>query len=689
MTVTGATLLRWSHNHCVREDYQTPRLSSWVPDAKSHKDLAMTSSHNRYLQARLRALGCSASLSKELVALVSRWIKESGPEWTVSRLKLLKTSYLRFIAGEAYELPNVATRRRQDGRLMPKGPFGVLWQATDCSLRSKTRALNAMMIYSDLIAPAVTEKQWRKFHASATRPEPSPDGVRLVLDQIRVPKWMRVDPGSKLLPFEQFVVGKGYSPSFVADHISRFIDSDSGMYLWDEYPQYKEVMKAIAGPISTRFNYDDYFGYHEPLTRQRCLDPVGRLGCTQEPGYKLRVFAAPNIVHQCAMSRMKAQLFTLLQRVTWDCTYDQASGTAWAQSVLDQGDVVWSIDLSDATNNFPLDLQLEILRKVGCHESDIKLFHDLSRLPWVSTHDDGKQLVRWTVGQPLGLGPSFAAFALSHGVLVHSLQRMLGLNDSFRVLGDDIIIRGDALAQRYLDVLRYLDIPISVDKTIRSTSLAEFAGKIVTKDGILASVKWREASDRSFVDFVRNIGPSAKLLLRPRQRKVVDFLSVLPEPHGFGWNPHGLPASLRVAMQLAFEQALPQRYLTFRPVQKSWVRITMAFRESYLKPSFQYRPEGEYWGACTGSAGAGFWAPRPGVAQMEPSLRISEDTGAPFKVLEQSVYPQLRKYLESRGFAATETLTTDPRGVSPLDDLESKIAKVYELLEQDGIAIPT
>lgn len=638
----------------------------------------MSLRHSRFLASRLVVLGCSRSLAGDIISQVSRWVECSGPEWTVNRLKQIKTAFISFIADVPYDL-TVTTTRDGKGRKIPKGPFGALWKSAFTKKNGVVRALNAMMIYSDFIAPAVTEKQWKKFHLSATRLPSPPGDIQVVLDQIRVPRWMRVKGNTALSKIEEFVVGKGYTPTYTARQISQFIDCDTSMVLWEEYPQYKECCHSLSRAIDARFRHDDFFGYHEPLTLERCVDPVGVLGVSQEPGYKLRVFASPNIVHQCAMSRLKEQLFSLLRQVRWDCTYDQSSGTDWIKEQLDLGHVVWSIDLSDATNNFPLSVQLQVLREIGCREDDIGLFEALSRSPWKVTHASLPS-VKWTVGQPLGLGPSFAAFALTHGVLVHSLATQIGEKDSFRILGDDIVIRGDALANRYLTVLGLLGIPVSKDKTIRSSLAGEFAGKLVTRDGILATTKWKMPSDRSFLDFARNLGPTSIALLPRRQQVVAKFVSSLPEPQGFGWNPQGVPSYRRLKVLEMFEEVKPQRCLVFRQINRLWPRYVFAFEEPYLKPDYgtgYYREpltfHDERWGVRPLSR-------RPGEEWWETSLRVSVDTGAPFKVPQQDVTDRLRRELRKHGFIASVT-STDPRGLELLKDLEMKIAAVEANLE--------
>lgn len=639
--------------------------------------------HSGNLRERFYAIGVSKNLANQLSWQVSRWVTESGPEWTVNRLKLLKVGFLRRIAGETYSLPYVATRKDALGPI-PKGPFGVLWNdATVSDMTSISRVLNCLMVYSTMKATEVTPKQWEKFHSSMSRSAPDAEMVREVVDLIRIPKWMRVKTDIALETVEQFVVRKGYTPKYVSKAIDHFVESDTGMALWEEYPQYKQSFNTLADAVDSRIAWDDMFAYHPELNLRTTRDPVGRLGFTQEPGYKLRVFADPNICHQLALSRLKAQLFALLRGVKWDCTYDQSNGTDWTQRQLTEHRVVWSIDLSDATNNFPLEVQESILRKIGCADEDVKLFHSLSRAPWNSKPGD-TQNVRWTVGQPLGLGPSFAAFALTHGLLVWSIARANRVSDCFRVLGDDIVISDEKVAVQYMDALHKLGIPISRDKTIRSTSFAEFAGKVVGRDGILSALKWREPSDRSFLDVVRLLGPRSLSVLRPRQQRVATFVSVLPEPRGFGWNPLGIPLQKRLQVLEEFESLTLESERTFRPLQRQWNRIFPRLEQPYFKLRFETYPEGSFWDNPAGKAPDNSSREPTPVGSVRHLLSISEMTGSPLKLPESVLTPETLRELKARGFI-TLTSSTDPRGLNPLEGLEMKITKLRGTLEHLGL----
>lgn len=637
----------------------------------------MTLSHRRHLRDRFVAIGVSKRLASQLVSEVSRWVENSGPEWTVTRLKLLKVGFLRRIAGEVYTLPYVATRKDASGPV-PKGPFGVLWNEAGSDLRSISVVLNALMVYSTMKSEVVTVKQWEKFHHSLTREDPPPEVIKDVVDSLKIPSWMKVDPSIGLETVEEFVVRRAYSPKSVSKAIDHFVESDTGMALWEEFPQYRQSFSTLSGPVDSRISWDDMFTYHPVLNSRITRDPIGRLGFTQEPGYKLRVFADPNICHQLAMSRLKAQLFTLLRRVVWDCTYDQASGTAWLQRQLSEGREVWSIDLSDATNNFPLEVQVNVLRAIGCANEDVELFHRLARAPWSSSQ--GPRTVRWTVGQPLGLGPSFAAFALTHGVLVHSIARANRVNDCFRVLGDDIVISEEKVATKYLEAMQSMGIPISKDKTIRSRNFAEFAGKVVSRDGILATLKWRAPSDRSFLDVVRLLGPRSINLLTSRQKRVATFVSVLPQPRGFGWNPSGIPLQARLALCQAFEELTTEQERTYFPLERCWNRVRTRLEQPYLKLEFHSRE----WDSPVGKAPEYYSREPTPVGSGMHLLSISEMTGTPLRLPDSELTPYLRKQLKIKGFT-TLTRTSDPRGINPLEDLESRITTLRETIEQLGL----
>jgi hypothetical protein len=91
--------------------------------------------------------------------------------------------------------------------------------------------------------------------------------------------------------------------------------------------------------------------------------------------------------------------------------------------------------------------------------------------------------LKWNKGQPLGLYPSFAAFSLWHGAILRSLEIGLGVNDKFRIVGDDVVITDGALYHKYRTYLDKYKVPVSEGKTFVKTNGAEFLGRVYTKNG--------------------------------------------------------------------------------------------------------------------------------------------------------------------------------------------------------------
>jgi hypothetical protein len=251
----------------------------------------------------------------------------------------------------------------------------------------------------------------------------------------------------------------------------------------------------------------------------------------------------------------------------------------------------------------------------------------------------------------MGLGPSFALFALTHNFLVIGLCEQVGIDfsESFRILGDDIVITDDSLAKLYKDTLARLECPISESKTLSSYRLGEFAGNLVMKDKTFPSFKFRSMSDRNFLDVAKNLGPKSIGLLRPRQRKVMEFFSCVPEEFGgLGWNPLGLPLSQRipdfifekdgtrrtpVRSRSDFEEYLVQQNLVDPTVVDQTMALQLAGRDPSQVKSSIFR-----------------------------TLNIKEEI-----MLETELGPNLKDW------ELGSTQTSDPRGPSLLDRLERDI----------------
>lgn len=565
---------------------------------------------------KLRMVGLNKELVLSIVNALTKQVSAEGPENVVKRLKVLKQAAVNHLAGQPHTLPWI----RHDGLGRPKGPWGKLWDALSSrSYRHQRRALNAMMVYACLVLPkraSPTSTQERKFLSSVAIPE---DQLR-VADQLAARAtergvfrkgfvtlsgtlahlgWKpdsRYDDDSFTEIFEYLARTYGTDPLTVQSAEKRvevFLGQDAGRP-FHAFPQVKHVLGEVG---------EDYFSMTHPWNgahwdwrkAEPPEEPIGVVGSTQEPGYKFRAFAAPNWVLQCALERLKRSLLRALELLPWDCTHDQEAGVTQVQKWLLEGKTCFSVDLTDATNHFPLDFQLDVLRHLRVPEEDIKLMEMVARSPYKVMWRPGQQ-VTWTRGQPLGAGPSFMCFALAHAVVALDAELEAWPKsqpgEHFLILGDDFITNDWKLHAAYRRRLKALSCPVSEGKCLSSSSAGEFAGKVILKDRVFHGYKYREVSDVSVIPTIHNLGRQAlskKLLTKP-QYDYAKLVQELPFPTGLGFNPKGRPLADR------WEEALvliDQKELRRQPLEQ--------FRPEEVRAKFVYNLIHRHWRYYTAS----------------------------------------------------------------------------------------
>jgi len=77
----------------------------------------------------------------------------------------------------------------------------------------------------------------------------------------------------------------------------------------------------------------------------------------------------------------------------------------------------------------------------------------------------------------MGTYSSWAVFTLTHHLVVHYCAFLEGYKDfnQYIILGDDIVIKNDKVAKRYIDVISLLGVEVSLNKTHVSKDTYEFA----------------------------------------------------------------------------------------------------------------------------------------------------------------------------------------------------------------------
>jgi len=488
---------------------------------------------------RLVAIGLPHHLINPFVDLAFRWVSNNGPEWAVSRFKSLKVDFIRRKAG----LPSETTWVRKNKRGLPYGVLGsvVKW-SLDCNSRKGSRkrfnaVLQALNIATLFTSNSLLKAQREKFLNGVNCDAPlglTEEFITSFQNTVKriIPLQTVQRGGNSLLEYTGST--QKWAPQWHKDERVRQSDNilsemeyasgqENYLFAWEHYELYAPVVAGIKGPLVRLEVQPDNKLYG------------GEVHFLQEPGLKLRAIASPYRIHQLALKPLQHAIAGVVQRLPWDCTFDQSKAIPWIQLALKANKTVHSVDLTGATDYFPLGLQSVALRSIFGDIKDIKLFEEISRLPFKSEIGD----IQWKRGQPLGLRPSFAAFTLTHGLLLFFLSRKKGYSHDFFVVGDDVVILDDKLFQDYLEILDTLKCPWSPQKSLSSNLLSEFAGKVITKDAVLPSYKWRKMSNDNFLDICRNLGPRSDVLLTKAQKKVYDAVKHLLLPIGCNFSYPG------------------------------------------------------------------------------------------------------------------------------------------------------
>nr|QXP49778.1 RNA-dependent RNA polymerase [carmel mito-like virus] len=250
--------------------------------------------------------------------------------------------------------------------------------------------------------------------------------------------------------------------------------------------------------------------YAERLNLERGLpiDICGKIHVIQEGGCKPRVVAIPNSWIQLMFTPVH-QVFSDIAKGPlgrYSCMHDQTKGVHSVTRRLASGKTVSSVDLSSATDRFPLSLQTYVLRKVGMGPWSEGLYH-ISKGKW--EFPQANMVVSYSAGQPMGMYGSFPLFHCSHAIFTlaviddfrkdHPSHVVETFDDEteFKVLGDDIVFADPTVAGYYIRHLQDIGVEISEHKTFLDSTFAEFAGftAFPVKDDVLAFRPYKQPKE--------------------------------------------------------------------------------------------------------------------------------------------------------------------------------------------------
>lgn len=97
--------------------------------------------------------------------------------------------------------------------------------------------------------------------------------------------------------------------------------------------------------------------------------------------------------------------------------------------------------------------------------------------------------LRYSVGQPMGAYSSWAMLAVTHHYLVQIAAQSAGRSrpgvwfSNYELLGDDIIIFDELVANSYLSLMEEIGVPINLSKSVIARTLVTEFAKVTTLHG--------------------------------------------------------------------------------------------------------------------------------------------------------------------------------------------------------------
>lgn len=181
-----------------------------------------------------------------------------------------------------------------------------------------------------------------------------------------------------------------------------------------------------------------------------------------------------------------------LKQLETDGTYNQSHIVEKTQQAMREGKPIHCLDLSSATDRFPVSLQENFLESV-IGEDRAKAWKALltERSFFHSTGN-----VVYKVGQPMGILSSWSIFSLTHHALIEYCAHLEGIY-SFRdyvVLGDDVAIFNTKVSDRYQVIMKEIGVTISQPKSfhwVPSDNFppsAEVAKRLLIEEGEITPI---------------------------------------------------------------------------------------------------------------------------------------------------------------------------------------------------------
>ena len=430
----------------------------------------------RFLNKVFLRLEYDEGLVRHWVGVVLKRCETRGTIDTIGWVKALRLCCTRFLCGSPLrESPGFGVVLGPDG--LPKGVPLVKYfrDGGSAQIRFALTLLGVSRILPGTKLPDLsTITDPGKGHMSSRMRDDLVRVVRFLGWRVPQPTWTECHISTKAGPNAQALVGSIEDAHLLTDLQISYLQILGG----GAVVRLIQTIRSCLSPLS-------WLG---ALTlkvkgKEKKLLPKGRQGklsLVKDKEAKCRIVAILDYWTQSVLHPLHESLMALLRSIPGDCTFDQGS----FRTHLPRKGPYYSLDLSAATDRFPVDIQVLVLGLLISPEFAAAWRALLLDRDYFLSWGPLGRVVRYAVGQPMGAYSSWAMFAVSHHVIVRVAALRAGKPitwNRYALLGDDIVLTDAAVVAEYRAILAEIGVDVSEPKTHESQDTYEFAKRWIHK----------------------------------------------------------------------------------------------------------------------------------------------------------------------------------------------------------------
>jgi hypothetical protein len=416
--------------------------------------------------------GIHPSISKRFLNTVSKIRKDSGLPFCIKYMKSVRLHITRYMCGKPLY-------SNDDRVSLTKGfptRFIYLKELIDSNNVSK-RGVLTLLYFIRSIKP--TSKEYSKVVPKFNSITDNYKGKNYSIPMYFISDWIKENKLNKEVPKYD---GKLH---YLSNKSSPFGKSTltgpfALFYMIEHAQNTLTYFLNMLGEVSYKNLIGDFikllWNDHRLMYPGKVKGSTGSISIVKDPELKLRPIAMLDYYSQFVLRPIHDDLLNNLSKLSQDRTFSQDPFNNW----ITKGNQFWSLDLSSATDRFPISLQ-EKLISVMYNNREFAL--NWKKLLIDRSFEYKGTYLKYSVGQPMGAYSSWGAFTLCHHLVVAWSAKLAGY-DNFKdyiLLGDDIVINNDKVANKYIKVMTRLGVDIPNAKTHVSKNTYEFAKRWIHK----------------------------------------------------------------------------------------------------------------------------------------------------------------------------------------------------------------